>query len=238
MERLPFNQPRFNKIMKATTVLFDAFGTLIKIQGGAHPYRQIIRIGMEQGRRPSPADAATLLSMPLGLIEAAYHFGITVPHLVMADLEASLQKELDSLEAYEDGLKAVSMLQAAGVPVGICSNLAKPYASAVERLYPSVRMHAYSFEAGAIKPSPEMFDYASEVMGAESPSNVALIGDSLRCDRDGARAYGMEGYLLCRVGRGDYHSLVEFAHDIISVRASRLSPSPVGLGKRNGDSCR
>lgn len=213
--------------MRATTVLFDAFGTLIKIRGGVHPYRKIMRIGMEQGRKPSPTDAESLLSTPLNLIEAANHFGIKVPQTVMADLEACLQEELDCLEAYEDGLKAVSMLQAEGVPVGICSNLAKPYASAVERLYPSVLMRAYSFEAGAIKPSPEMFGYASAVMGAKFPGDIAVIGDSPRCDRDGARAYGMEGYLLCRVGRGDYCSLVDFAHDIISASASLAGHGPV-----------
>lgn len=210
--------------MEAKAVLFDAFGTLVKIQGGAHPYRKIMRLGLEQGRRPSPTDAEALLSKPLDLITAAHHFGITVPGTMMAGLEDALQRELNSMEAHQDGIEAVSMLQAAGVPVGICSNLAKPYAAAVERLYPSIMLRAYSFEAGAIKPSPRMFAYAIGVMRVGSPAEIAMIGDSARCDRDGACEYGMQGYLLCRAGKGDYGSLVDFARDLIAGKAEQPFP--------------
>jgi FMN phosphatase YigB (HAD superfamily) len=138
---------------------------------------------------------------------------------MMNCLEDALQQELDSIKAYQDGIDAVSLLQAAGVPVGICSNLAKPYAAAVERLYPSIMLRAYSFEAGAVKPSPRMFAYATAVMGAKLPGEIALIGDSARCDRDGACEYGMEGYLLCRAGKGNYSSLVDFARGVIAGKA-------------------
>lgn len=203
--------------MTKPQVLFDAFGTLIKIQGGTHPYRAILKIGMEQGRRPLASDAESLLTRSLNLRQAAEFFRITVHPDRIEQIEAALQTELASIKPFKDGLDAVSMLQAEGISVGICSNLAQPYASAVERLYPSVRLHAFSFKAGAVKPSAEIYAYASRIMNVENPQQISMIGDSVRCDRDGARMYGMRGYWLCREGRGDYSSLLDFADAILNT---------------------
>lgn len=201
--------------MNVKMALFDAFGTLIKIQNGTHPYRRILRAGIEQGRRPKPKDAEILLSLPLDLQEAADFFGIAVPPPRMAEIQAALDFELEAMEPHSDGLEAVRMLQNSGIPVGICSNLAKPYAGAIERLYPSVRLKAYSFEAGVIKPAPEMYKHARKVMNAGSVQDITMIGDSCSCDREGPRKFGMNGYWLRRDGFGDYASLIEFAEDIL-----------------------
>lgn len=59
-------------------VIFDAFGTLVKIHEGNHPYRQILKLGIKQGRRPQPNDAKTLMTNPWGLAEAAQRLSIAV----------------------------------------------------------------------------------------------------------------------------------------------------------------
>jgi hypothetical protein len=57
--------------MTINAVMLDAFGTLLKIQNGVHPYRQILQRGRKQGRRPQLDDAHTLMTRRLGLAEAA-----------------------------------------------------------------------------------------------------------------------------------------------------------------------
>lgn len=104
--------------MSVLAAIFDAFGTLVKISEGSHPYRKILKLGIEQGRRPQPTDAEALLSLPLDLRQAANLFGIQVDPDVMAQWELDLCSELADIQAYPDGLRAVQQPQAAGVKVG------------------------------------------------------------------------------------------------------------------------
>lgn len=202
--------------MTELAVLFDAFGTLVKIRAGKHPYRKILKLGIEQGRRPKANDGELLLTMPLEIREAAKFFGIEASHEFITSLESELDGELSGIEAYEDGIAAVDKLQAAGIKVGICSNLASPYASAIERLYPSIRHHSYSFVVGAAKPNLKIYAHAVALLQLP-PANVWMIGDSKRCDRDGPSTFGMNGLHLDRKGDGDYKTLTDFAEDFLSV---------------------
>jgi HAD superfamily hydrolase (TIGR01549 family) len=196
--------------MKKTCVIFDAFGTLLQIGKGNHPYRQILKSGILQGRRPKPDDAQQIMTHKLGLSEAAEHFGIKIFHHEMETLQEALRDELASIQAYSDGLIAVRMLQSSGFRVGVCSNLALPYAQAIERLYPNLDVYTYSFEVGAIKPSPIIYTNACNRLQC-LPAQAAMIGDSQRCDRDGPTEFGMKGFFLDRQGAGDFSSLTDFA---------------------------
>jgi HAD superfamily hydrolase (TIGR01549 family) len=200
--------------MSTLAVLFDAFGTLIKIKDGAHPYRTILKIGIQQGRRPKPDDAEILLSTPLSLREAADYFGITVAPEMMENLTSILDAEIQGLEAHEDGLNSVDILQAAGVSIGICSNLASPYAAAIDRLYPSITCHSYSFEVGAVKPDHRIYEHAVKSLMLP-PDKIWMIGDSKICDSDEPTNFGMKGFHLDRGGNSDYTSLTAFTKDFL-----------------------
>jgi HAD superfamily hydrolase (TIGR01549 family) len=200
--------------MKTLAVIFDAFGTLIKIQAGAHPYRKILQLGIEQGRRPQPHDAEFILSNRLDLRDTAIGFGIDVPPELMQSLEDNLETELLQLEVYEDGKNAISVLQNAGVEICICSNLAFPYAAAIERLYPTVTLRSYSFEVGAVKPDFRIYEHAAKSLNL-APKDIWMIGDSTRCDRDGPSNFGMKGFHLERNGAGDYKNLCDFAEKFL-----------------------
>lgn len=60
-----------------------------------------------------------------------------------------------------------------------------------------------SEEAGADKPDPAPFKLAIEKLGVE-PSDIWMVGDSLRCDVEGARHFGMT--TLLRVDRANGHA--------------------------------
>lgn len=200
--------------MPVTTAIFDAFGTLLQIREGTHPYRKIFRLGIEQGRRPKADDAEVLMSAPIDLKEAADLFGIRVERACMEQLEADLQDELASIEAYADGIASVAALQAAGIKVVVCSNLAKPYASAIKRIYPTLDGYSFSFSVGAIKPSSRIYEHATRSVRA-LPHEAWMVGDSKRCDCDGPTTFGMRGFYLAREGGGSYTTLHAFANDLL-----------------------
>lgn len=129
--------------MAVLATIFDAFGTLIKISEGTHPYQTIFKLGMEQGRRPQASDAVNLLSRPLALKQAANFFGIHVDPDKLRQLEDDLQEELANIQAYSDGLAVFEALQVARVKVAVCSNLAKPYACAIEDCIPALPQWLY-----------------------------------------------------------------------------------------------
>lgn len=200
--------------MPVTTAIFDAFGTLLKIREGTHPYRRMLKLGIEQGRLPSPNDAEMLMSAPMDLRQTAVLFGIRVERDLMDQLEADLHKELASIEAFPDGIAAVAALQGAGIKVVVCSNLAKPYASAIKRLYPTLDGYSLSFSVGAIKPSSEIYKHAIQSVHA-LPNEAWMIGDSKRCDCDGPVEFGIQGFHLDREGSGPYTTLSAFADDLL-----------------------
>lgn len=200
--------------MPIPAVIFDAFGTLIKISKGSNPYRKILKIGIEQGRRPQPRDGECILSLPMDLRQAADFFGISIDPSVMVCLESDLNRELADIQAYPDGVHAVQLLQDAGIKVAVCSNLAKPYAAAIERLYPTLDGYSYSFEVGAVKPSFEIYNHAIHALSA-LPTEVWMIGDSKECDCDGPTAFGMRGFWLDRQGRSIHSSVGQFAEAML-----------------------
>lgn len=195
-------------------VVFDAFGTLVRIEDGSHPFRQLLKIGRKNGRRPEPGDVHRIMSSPLVLAEAAKAFGITISHAELSGIETDLVRELASIKAHEDGLYAVHKLLDAGIKVGICSNLGMPYVEPVKRLYPGLS-YSMSCEVGDMKPSLRIYQHACDQLGLQ-PFEIAMIGDSLRCDKQGPDVFGMQGFFLDRnAGLGDYSTLSEFADDVV-----------------------
>jgi HAD superfamily hydrolase (TIGR01549 family) len=147
----------------------------------------------------------------------AAHLGIEVAVDQFVDLEQQLADEVEGIEPFDDGLAAVDLLQGEGVRVGVCSNLASPYCAAILRHFPTLDAYAFSCDLGVIKPSPGIYEMTCEMLGTP-PAETLMIGDSLRCDRDGPRAVGIRGFLLDRVGGGDYTDLASFAGHVMRAR--------------------
>mgnify|MGYP001760047136 FL=1 len=203
--------------MSLPAVIFDAFGTLLHIPHPRHPYRRLLKLGQAQGRTPRAEDTRWLMQTPLSLEDAASALGIALSDVQLADLQQSLNAELACAEAYADGLQAVATLQAQGIRVAVCSNLASPYRSAVQRLYPTLDVYAFSCELGMMKPDEAIYRTTCERL--LSPAEATwMVGDSRRCDREGPQAFGVQGRFLDRhKGRGDYSELLGFAEDVLNT---------------------
>ncbi|MGV9710580.1 HAD family hydrolase [Gordonia sp. NPDC003424] len=91
---------------------------------------------------------------------------------------------------FDDTETVLRGLRAAGVAVGVVSNIAFDVREVLARfgLDDLVDVYALSYEVGAIKPSPDIFRAALEPLGVE-PSDALMIGDSEVAD-GGARQLG------------------------------------------------
>ncbi|MFT5032156.1 MAG: FMN phosphatase YigB (HAD superfamily) [Bacteroidia bacterium] len=197
--------------MPVHAVIFDAFGTLLRIQNGRHPYRQLLAIGRENGRRPRPDDASVLMEIPLTLTQAAAQLEIPASPEQLEFLERVLAHEIAAIEPFPDGPLAVQLLQRMDVRVGVCSNLAFPYREAVLRCYPDLDAYAFSCELGVMKPDPAIYRWSCNQLGVE-PGATWMVGDSMRCDREGPASAGLRGFFLERGNtNGDYTELESFA---------------------------
>ncbi|WP_338135685.1 HAD family hydrolase [Pseudomonas fragi] len=194
-------------------VIFDAFGTILRICEGKHPYRQLMKAGIKQGRRPRPEDASLLMSGGYGLAEAAELLGIEVRPQEMARLEAVLRAEVASIEPYADAVLCIKAIKAAGIKVGICSNLAMPYGAAVTRHFPDLDAYGFSFDVGVLKPDRRIYEAVLRDMGVAA-EDTWMVGDSQRCDKYGPEALGIKGHFLQRAG-GELPDLLEFRNIVI-----------------------
>lgn len=206
--------------MKTTAVIFDVFGTVISIGDRRNPHLQLLRLGRQQGRWPRPGDAQMIMTHELGWKELAGCLDIRVSHVQLQHLAQELETELSSLRVYPDAAQAIALLQSAGVKVGLCSNLASGYGPKVRELCPELDAYAFSYELGVMKPDPCIYQAVCLDLGVEpgqqlGGERVVMIGDSIRCDRDGARAAGIAGFHLSRTGNGDFGDLVKFAELVI-----------------------
>lgn len=210
--------------MKTTAVIFDVFGTVISIEDRRNPHLQLLRLGRDHGRRPRPGDVQMVMTNELGWEELARCLDIRVSHDQLQHLAEELETELSSLKVYPDAAKAVSLLQSAGVKVGLCSNLASGYGPAVRKLLPALDGYGFSYEIGAMKPNPVIYHSVCRDLGVQPGqqllgNRVVMIGDSIKCDRAGARAAGIAGFHLVRSGEGDFKNLVDFADCVLGELA-------------------
>lgn len=202
-------------------VIFDAFGTVLQIGQRTNPYRELIRHGRQQGLNLDSTTFHVAMTTRLSLVDLASHLGISLTSAELKKLNQALELELSSITAFPDALIAMARLKEAGLKIGICSNLASPYVSAVRRLFPHVDGYAFSCELGVMKPNVAIYQSICNQMGVKSghyfesgTGRVLMIGDSLRCDRDGPRAAGIMGFYLDRSGHGQIHDLLQFADSV------------------------
>lgn len=210
-------------MVKTTGVIFDVFSTLIKINDRRNPYLQLLRYGCKQGLCLSGEHLRMLMTHELGWQEAADLLRIRAGDVVLRGFAGELQKELASMTLYDDARQAIAMLREAGVRVGLCSNLASGYGPAVRELLPGIDAYGFSYELGIMKPDPLIYRTVCQKLGVMpgrqlEGERIAMIGDSIKCDRDGARAAGLAGFHLSRSGKGDFSNLIDFAECILEEK--------------------
>lgn len=186
--------------MAIRAVVFDVFGTLVYMRERRRPFRRLIGLLEARGRRGQAGDAARIMSRDVGLAGAAALLGAELGAQELASLERDLQAELASVRLFDDTAATLHALRARGLRLGLCSNLAAPYAPPVRALLPfELDAYAWSFEVGAVKPDPAIYAHVCERLGC-APAEVLMIGDTSADDWLGPRDFGMHSRWLRRQG--------------------------------------
>lgn len=204
-----------------SAAIFDAFGTIVRVRERTNPYGALFREGRRQGVLLTLNSAHFAMTANLTFDQMADHLSIELSPSKRAELDDALGKELASVEPYPDAFEAIAKLQESGVIIGICSNLAQPFGSVIRKAFPHVQCHAFSYEFGIMKPTPEIYLAVYREMGVEAghrdagDGRVVMIGDSRKCDRDGPGGVGIMGYHLDRSGLGEISDLMQFTNRVI-----------------------
>lgn len=183
---------------KPSVIIFDVFGTLVKIGERRSPYRKLMRYLKQAGRTPQTDDAATIMSVDIHDFESlSALFGQHIPQHLLQELNQDLAYEINSMQLYQDTLPTLQHLQQAGFRVGLCSNLAAPYGSPVSAMLPPLDVYAWSYTVGAVKPDDRIYQYLLDQLACKA-EDILFIGDTLVADVEGPITFGMSAKLIDR----------------------------------------
>ncbi|UHQ21515.1 HAD family hydrolase [Lysobacter sp. 5GHs7-4] len=212
--------------MTIRAVVFDVYGTLVRIGERRAPFRALLTRLEAAGRPRRAEDAALIMSRELDLADTAVLLGAdpSAPELAasldLASLQRDLGEELGSIRLFPETLAVMQALAARGLKLGLCSNLAAPYAAPVLRLLPfALDAYAWSFEVGAIKPDPAIYAEVCRRLGCQ-PAEVLFVGDTPEADLHGPRRYGMRSLLLRRDGLREGDDAADTIADLNGVLAA------------------
>ncbi|MEX1198239.1 MAG: HAD family hydrolase [Pseudohongiellaceae bacterium] len=186
--------------MTATTqmVVFDLYGTLVRFGVPLHPYRAILSWARETGRQPRLDDARRLLTTDGTPEQVFAALDIEPPRELIRQFHIDIAKELASLSLFDDVLPTLERLNQAGIRLAVCSNLAKPYGEVVDRLLPQFELlRCFSYEVGAIKPEPKIYEWLVGYSGVAKES-ITFVGDNKVADYQGPSDFGFKAFHLVR----------------------------------------
>jgi putative hydrolase of the HAD superfamily len=106
----------------------------------------------------------------------------------------------ENFELYDDALPVFASLRENGLKIGLVSNTSRDLDAFVRHFALEVDAWISSGVHGKVKPSPTIFKACLELLELR-PEEAAMIGDSPADDVDGARALGMQAFLVDREGR-------------------------------------
>lgn len=182
-------------------VVFDVFGTMAEIGEKRRPYARVLDLLATQGRWRDWTDPGRIMTSNVGLAGVAPMLGKSLPADELAEIELDLYAELATIHLFPEVAATLKALRDAGYKIGLCSNLAAPYALPIKLLLPfQLDAYAWSFEVGAAKPESEIFTKVCSDLGCE-PGEVLMVGDTWEADFLGPRRIGMQALFLDRLGR-------------------------------------
>jgi HAD superfamily hydrolase (TIGR01549 family) len=198
-------------------VVFDVFGTLVEIREKRGPYKQLLKLLQAAGRPLKADDAIRIMSNKVGLAGAVHMFGWDLSLESIASLELDLYAELLTIKLYPEVLTTLASLRASGYKIGLCSNLAAPYAVPVKMLLPfELDAYTWSFEVGAVKPEGSMYRNICDALQC-LPREVVMIGDTLEADYTGSNNFGFHGFYLARNGEKPVKRTLTKIDDILPL---------------------
>jgi FMN phosphatase YigB (HAD superfamily) len=182
-------------------IVFDAYGTLLRIDDKRRPYARLLEAIRETGREITQEDKKRVMTSNVGLVGVTELFQCHISGSLLSALEQDLFSELMSVSLYPDVELTLNTLRDRGYKIAVCSNLAAPYALPVKTLLPfEFDAYVWSFEAAAVKPEAAIYDKTCTSLAC-LPEEIIMVGDTLLADYRGPRQFGMQSLHLARNGK-------------------------------------
>lgn len=179
-------------------IVFDAFGTLVKLGESRSPYRKLMKWLKESGRKPTTKDANIIMSNALDIEKLSILFGKEVPRHILDEINNDLQSEIKTIELYEDTIPSLQHLKNRGFKIALCSNLAMPYGEKLKTILPNLfDTLIFSYEVSAIKPELNIYKVLSKELICPM-SDMLFIGDHPILDVEVPLSLGMSARLIKR----------------------------------------
>lgn len=193
-------------------IIFDAFGTLVKIGESRSPYRKLMQWLKANGRKPSAQDAKIIMSNSVDIAQLSRLFEAELPEQLLKEITNDLELELSTIELYEDTVPTLQILKESSFKIALCSNLAMPYGEQLRKLLPDFfDAVVFSYEVGAIKPEQQIYEVIQAYLGCEF-SEILFIGDHPILDVETPISLGMSARLI---ERHKYQQLLDVVDDLI-----------------------
>lgn len=179
-------------------IVFDAFGTLVKIGESRSPYRKLMKWLKDNGRKPSIKDANIIMSNAVDIEQLTKLFGEVIPEQLLNEINDDLQFELNTIELYEDTVHTLRNLKNLGFKIALCSNLAMPYGERLKTLLPNLfDAVILSYEVGTIKPEQQIYEMIQTHFNCDM-AEILFIGDHPILDVEKPLSLGMSARLIQR----------------------------------------
>jgi len=193
-------------------ILFDAFGTLCRIENPQLPYRLIMK-KWENGA----ADCyQAIMTQDLPMATFAEEAGLAQDEIAL--LEAKVAEEIRSMRLFPEVAPTLQALREHGFKIAVVSNLATPYGPPIFELLPfEPDVRALSYEVGARKPEEAIYRHAWESLGC-APAELLMIGDSFQNDYQRPVELGLRAIWLNRTqstAQGEQKHVVSSIEDVL-----------------------
>lgn len=130
---------------------------------------------------------------------------------------SDLAAELASVMPYPESRAVLMALRKRGMQITVASNLALPYAQPIRvHLGDLFDSACLSFEVGHVKPDAAFYHALCRQLHL-APAEVLMVGDSWRCDYQGATAAGLHALHLDRRGNADPEQAAVSIRDLTGV---------------------
>uniref|UniRef100_T1GQ31 RRM domain-containing protein n=1 Tax=Megaselia scalaris TaxID=36166 RepID=T1GQ31_MEGSC len=178
-------------------VTFDITGTLLKFR--KTPSEQYVEVAESFGYTIPPSLLSTSFVNEYKIMTTRHpNYGKTTHGMTYLDWWRVLEFKTDSSWILVDGTaELITKIRAAGITVGVISNFDGSLEEVLKNMkLPEVDFVLTSYECGASKPHPHIFQTALTLAGNVKPQHSLHIGDTFDLDYLGAKNAGWSAILV------------------------------------------
>lgn len=190
------NDIEINKNTKA--IIFDCYGTLLEIKNKTNPYQYLLEQLINGNIKINTKDYYEFIltnNTSLEIFETKYQYNFDTSQ--KTTFKNLLNKEINSIQIYEDVNKFIQGLKRYNIKSVMCSNLATPYVNSSKNLTYPLDYYVFSCNEGVKKSNNEIYKLCLNYLNFNE-KDVIFVGDSYKNDYQKPIELGFSAYWIKR----------------------------------------